>query len=295
MGRRLLSYLPPNAKGLVSAVQREGYAAAARVLEHGTISRRRVAAGEITPRRVFEVPREAGWSLVPAGKIAAAPAVIEAARAVVASTDFASVRFEKKEQLTNLLDMTTLDERSPFLRFATSEEVVAGVADYLGMIPVLQYVGVWYSRHIQRAPYSSQLYHRDGESPAQLKLFLLCSDVAEENGPLTVIGARTSGRVARELRYHVYGGRVDDATVRRLAGDDEHALMGPAGTLAAVDTDRCFHFGSRVDKGAAPRVVAMFQFLTPLSFRLSLGRRRATFRHLGPGAATPLARLVFGG
>jgi hypothetical protein len=291
---RLQSYLPPKVKGLLYAGIREGHAVAARVLEHRTIAERGAVAREIAARRVFEVPRDAGWTVLPAGKIAAAAPAVDAARAVVASTDFANVAFERKEQLTNLLDMTALDVTSPFLRFATSEEVVAGIADYLGMVPVLQYVGVWYSRHIERAPYSSQLYHKDGESPAQLKLFLLCSDVAAENGPLTVVGARTSQQVSTQLRYSFYGGRVDDDTVRAIAGPDEHAITGPAGTLAVVDTDRCFHFGSRVEKGAAPRVVGMFQYLTPLSFRLSFGRQ-AKFRDLASRAQTPLARLVLGG
>jgi hypothetical protein len=273
---------------------REGHAVAARVLEHRTIAERAALARDIAPRRVFEVPRDAGWTLLSAGKIAAASPVVDAARAIVASTDFANVSFERKEQVTSLLDMTALDVTSPFQRFATSEEVVAGIADYLGMVPVLQYVGVWYSRHIERAPYSSQLYHKDGESPAQLKLFLLCSDVAAENGPLTVVGARTSQRVANHLRYSVYGGRVDDGAVRAIAGPDEHALTGPPGTIAVVDTDRCFHFGSRVHKGAAPRVLVMFQYLTPLSFRLSFGRH-ARFRDLASRAETPLARLVLGG
>jgi hypothetical protein len=291
---RLQSYLPTKVKNLLYAAIREGHAVAARVLEHRTIAERGAVAREIAPRRVFEVPRDAGWTVLPPEKIAAARPVVDAARAVVASTDFTNVRFERKEQLTNLLDMTALDVTSPFLRFATSEEVVAGIADYLRMVPVLQYVGVWYSRHIERAPYSSQLYHKDGDSPSQLKLFLFCSDVAAENGPLTVVEARTSQRVTRQLHYSFYGGRVDDDALRALAGPDEHPLIGPAGTLAAVDTDRCFHFGSRVHKGAAPRVVAMFQYLTPLSFRLSFGRE-AKFRHLASRAETPLARLVLGG
>jgi hypothetical protein len=294
MARRLLSYLPPNAKGVVSAVTRESYAAAARVFEYGAIAARRRAAHAIASRRAFTVARDDGWAVVPAGALSGTAPVVAAARTMVDATDFAAVRFERKEQFTNLLDMTTLDAGSAFVRFATREDVVAGVAAYLGMVPVLRYVGVWYSRHIERAPYSSQLYHQDGESPAQVKLFLLCSDVGPENGPLTVIGAHTSRRVSRQLRYNVYGGRVDDDTVRRLAGVDEHPIVGPAGTLGVVDTDRCFHFGSRVERGAAPRVVAMFQYLTPLSFRLSFGRK-VTFRHLAAHAETPLARMVLGG
>jgi hypothetical protein len=278
---------------MLSAATREGYAAAARVLEYRTIAGRRTESRAIAPRRAFSIERGRGWTLVPAGRLVHTEPVIAAAREIVAATDMSAVAFEYKEHLTSLLDMSSLTLDSPFLRFATREDVVASVADYLGMVPVLQYVGVWYSRHIARAAYSSQLYHQDGESPAQLKLFLLCSDVGPENGPLTVIDAPTSRRVSRQLRYHVYGGRVDDDTVRRLGGADEHPLVGAAGTLAAVDTDRCFHFGSRIGAGAAPRVVAMFQYLTPLSFRLSF-RRRATFRHLVPLAATPLARLVLG-
>jgi hypothetical protein len=183
---------------------------------------------------------------------------------------------------------------SPFLRFAVRPDVVAGIANYLGVVPVLRYVGVWYSRHINRAPYSSQLYHLDGEGPSQAKIFLFCSDVTDGSGPLTVVGAETSRRINRALRYRVRGGRVDDEQVRRITGGrDEHVLIGPTETIGVVDTDRCFHFGSRVDEGAPPRLVAMFQYVTPLSFRLSFGRK-LPLKHLGTPSVAPLARMVLG-
>jgi hypothetical protein len=63
-----------------------------------------------------------------------------------------------------------------------------------------------------------------------------------------------------------------------------------------VDTSRCFHFGSRVEDEAEPRLVAMIQYSTPFSFMLPRDpRRRAPFRHLGGPDAAELERLVLAG
>ena len=72
------------------------------------------------------------------------------------------------------------------------------------------------------------------------------------------------------------------------------ALSGPAGTVDFVDTSRCFHFGSRVDADGRPRRIAVFQYLTPYSFKFADHRNQAGFRHLATAGSTPLERLVLG-
>ena len=53
------------------------------------------------------------------------------------------------------------------------------------------------------------------------------------------------------------------------------------GTVCFVDTTQCFHFGSRVESGTAPRLVTMIQYLTPSSFMLPRDHRHGSpFRHL---------------
>jgi hypothetical protein len=76
---------------------------------------------------------------------------------------------------------------------------------------------------------------------------------------------------------------------------DRHLMVGAAGTVAFVDTSRCFHYGSRVNAGAPSRLVAVFQYLSPFSFRVSRDRKRATPYHYAAGSkATDLQKLVLG-
>jgi hypothetical protein len=71
--------------------------------------------------------------------------------------------------------------------------------------------------------------------------------------------------------------------------------VGPAGTVAVVDTSRCFHYGSRVAEDASPRLVTVLQYLSPFSFRVSRDRKRAApYGHVAQATSSALERLVLG-
>lgn len=299
MMRKVLRYLPAPVRGLFWTTVSESYAAAARVVGCRTVSVRRRFARAVAGKAAFVIPREAGFKVLPPGQLPQVDGVILAAREMAARFDPDKSKGSRKEQLIELLDMKRLTLDSSFLRFALREEVIAGAAQYLRIVPILLYVGVWYSREIGRETYSSQLYHQDPEGKSQVKIFVLCNDVVMSSGPLTVIGARMSEWVKRASGYRwkcgrLSGRRLADEQVRPITGGaDEHVLTGPAGTVCLVDTSRCFHFGSRV-RGTEPRIVSMFQFVSPLWFRVSLGQK-APLRHLVSPTLTPLQRLVLGG
>ncbi len=57
---------------------------------------------------------------------------------------------------------------SPFLRFALSQDVVAPVAAYLGLVPILFGIDVWYSPPATESGFrNAQLWHADGDDTAQ--------------------------------------------------------------------------------------------------------------------------------
>jgi hypothetical protein len=112
------------------------------------------------------------------------------------------------------------------------------------------------------------------------------------------VAATASRRVKDAVDYH-YGGpsfRLPDERVHPLVRSDEvSAFTGPAGTVTFIDTSSCLHLGSRVQQGAAERLVVQFQFLTPAAFDLQLvPRRRARPFADVDGDFTPLQRLVLG-
>jgi hypothetical protein len=158
---------------------------------------------------------------------------------------------------------------------------------------VLRSIQLFYSGAYDREPISSQLYHCDADDRRQVKIFVMCTDVRSENGPLTVLDATRSRRVRRATRYH-YHSRLTDQQVEAIVGTAPPTeMVGPPGTMCLIDTSRCFHFGSRVTPGAAPRLVAMVQFLHPTAFVLPGDYRSgALLPRLALDGLSPLQRTV---
>jgi hypothetical protein len=251
-------------------------------------------ARSVAAKATFEIPRSAGFRIFEPGYFPEAAEIVAAAQAAAKRADPRALK-STKPFMIGLLRDGQLRPDSPFLRFALRPDVLAGVAAYLGVVPVLTHVDVYYSAWASEAESSSQLFHCDCDDLTQVKVFVLCSEVRAENGPMTIMGARTSEKLRRRLRYR-YRNRVSDADALAAVGEgDRHPVAGAPGTVCFVDTSRCFHYGSRVRQGAAPRLVAMMQFLTPFSFMVSRDRHRATpfVGAIGP-ESTPLERLALG-
>jgi hypothetical protein len=195
-----------------------------------------------------------------------------------------------------LLTRDELSLGSPYMRFVLDEAVIAPIAAYLGVVPVLHLIDLWYSFHGLEAPKSSQRWHLDSGDTTQIKVWIHCSDVAAESGPLTVIDAATSEEFAERIGYDFgKGHRVPDEAVDDLGASAVTPLEGPAGTVHFVDTSRCFHFGSRVSEGGTPRRVFVAQYLTPYAFRFRPDHlQRAPYRELAHEGSSELERLVLG-
>lgn len=255
------------------------------------MDRRRRAVVELPPPPV-EIERERGFATCDPSVFPQVGAVVE------------DIRRRRREltiapgEKAYLLDhpLTSLDRASPLLRFAVDPLVISVASHYLGLVPMLTMVTILASPAVPGPPAGSQLFHSDWEDVRQVKIFVNCSDVADENGPLTAVSADASGRVKEAVGYR-YGGshfRLRDDEVLPMVGkDDMEAFVGPAGSVVFIDTSSCLHLGSRVHEGAGERLVAQFQYLTPPAFDLTLapGRRRPFASAAGPSA---LERLVLG-
>jgi len=166
---------------------------------------------------------------------------------------------------------------------------------YLGMVPVIAYLQVFYSEANSDEARSSQLFHCDADATSQVKIFVLCSEVTRSNGPLTLLDAETSRNVRSRLGYH-FGGKIKDKRLAGIIDESDHVpIVGPPGTVCFVDTTQCFHFGSRVESGTAPRLVTMIQYLTPSSFMLPRDHRQGSpFRQLASRQMGRVQRMVLG-
>jgi hypothetical protein len=272
------------------------YAGARRVLALRTLVARKRLARRCGASADFDVPRAQGYRLFPAGRFPEAEEIVRAARAIADGIEVQQrMRKSEKTFMVALLDQNRVTLDSSFIRFALRPDVLAAVADYLRVVPVLGHVNVYYSSSVDRRMISSKLFHCDGDDTAQIKVFVLSSEVGPENGPTVVMDAETSKLVRRKVRY-AYRARVTDEEVFAAVGPREfQPVTGPPGTVCFVDTSRCFHYGSRMKDDATPRLVTIIQFLTPFSFMLPRDHRRgAPYRHLATPSSTELERAVLG-
>jgi hypothetical protein len=258
--------------------------------------RRHELGRELGARASMRVDPDLGFARADPGFLPGSDVVIESALELIERIGHDALRQRiKKPMAKGFLPEDDLNLGSPYMRLALSDEVVAIVSDYLGMIPILTYVDVWYSPHVDKPTWSSQLFHLDHADITQMKLFLHCGDVSSDSGPLTVLSASDSRRLAKRVNYRLEQTRVTDEAVTAAIGPDRMVLDGPRGTACFVDTSRCFHFGSRVQAGAPPRQLVVFQYLTPYAFEFYEDyRREAPYRDLAKHDSSQRDRLVLG-
>ncbi len=153
----------------------------------------------------------------------------------------------------------------PVRGFILSDELISLASHYFGQVPVLSRVDLWWSPP-NESKAESQLYHYDGEDKSQLKVILNVVDVDENTGPFTFLTAGASEKIGKSRRHSA---RLDDDAVESTVGlDAVTRLIGPAGTVGAVDTSRCLHYGSRGN--TRERLILMLQFTRFLAPKASL-------------------------
>jgi hypothetical protein len=117
---------------------------------------------------------------------------------------------------------TALDAGDAAVRFALHPEILGAVNEFLGLYSELRMLEYWYVLASERqTPAYSQLWHRDFEDIALVKVFLYLSDVDESSGPFSFIRGTHQGT----LRW-----RDPEAIAARRtnrASDDEIAAIVP--------------------------------------------------------------------
>lgn len=153
------------------------------------------------------------------------------------------------------------DPTNPFIKLA--DTMAPHAAKYLGSNKVEFYwAGVSRTHYTGKQWKASQLYHRDWEDDRAVKIFVLLRDVEQKHGPLTFIDAVGSQVVTNKLGYiNDRSHRKSDEEIYNAYKGEPLVLVGKAGTMAMVDTCRCFHYGGRTLEGA--RLMACIQFLKP--------------------------------
>lgn len=198
----------------------------------------------------------------------------------------------------DLLELSTLTLQSPYLQFCLQREIIAAVSSYLGEVPILQHILIWKSIPRDNEFIETELYHCDGDANKQIKIQLNVTNVTELDGPLTFLDADQSEVIRKKLRYRYSPERyrVHDKEIRDIL-PNHHAnrWVAPMGSVAFIDTSRCFHFGSRNDIKGLPRIYVSMQFVPISAIHLPLSFSSALpFRHLVTANTPLIEKLVLG-
>ncbi len=172
-------------------------------------------------------------------------------------------------------------------KFVLSDELIGLASHYFGQVPILSRMDFWWSPPNDTKA-ESQLYHYDGEDKSQLKIIMNVVDVDENTGPFTFLAAGVSAKVGKSRRHSA---RLDDDAVEETVGRDAVTrLMGPAGTVGAVDTSRCLHYGSRGN--SRDRLVLMLQFTRFLAPKASLPNWDLNAMNVSPDSLDETRKMV---
>lgn len=173
-------------------------------------------------------------------------------------------------------------ERCPsFLNFILSSEVLETVGRYMGTVPVLSKTMPPGVRFVEsnaafedepNPPWrSSQLYHLDIHDSPLVYVIVLLHDVTVAHGPWCFLPASVSDRAQEALGYRRRGRpyRVTDEKMYEHVDEQEMIpLTYPRGTVLFIDSNRCFHYGSR--NCIEPRYMVMYAFTSPARTDMTL-------------------------
>lgn len=159
------------------------------------------------------------------------------------------------EQFNNSLD---------FLNFIQDENILSIANYYLGSLPYLDLVVLWWSNSLQNLNIddniksilkdkSAQMFHFDMDRLKFLKFFLYLTDVDSNNGPHVYV--RSSHN--KLPNYITRDGRYEDQLIIDNDLNNMVEITGKAGTLIAVDT-RGLHKGKELDQGE--RLIFQIEF-----------------------------------
>jgi hypothetical protein len=226
----------------------------------------------------FRVDRRDGYRMLPPGVLPPVDEVCAIGRSLIRGATLADGEANTGKQFSRVR-VATREQRIALLRIALDRRVLARVAEYLGVLPVLTEADYFCSFPVAGPFTKSQLWHCDCDAGAVFKLFIYCDDVTADDGPFEFIEAAASARVRDAIGYRYAGRRyrVSDAVMdQHIPAAQVHSVIGPAGTAFVVETTRCFHRGSRIVDKQRRRVMASVCYC-PAS-AMTIPRRLASAR-----------------
>jgi len=185
---------------------------------------------------------EEGLARFPAGELSGAGASIPSLLGLAESwkSDASRVRDEMPK---NILKTDDLFDHREIIDLAVHDDILAAVTAYMGQVPRLFNLMLWWSPPNQTTQ-GSQLYHYDHRDSRQAKVFINLSNVTKDSGPLHFLSTRDSLTVDAKVGYS-QDRYTDEQVYSAVPESNVVNTVADAGTGFVVDTARCLHYGSR--------------------------------------------------
>jgi hypothetical protein len=208
--------------------------------------------------RKFRITYEKGWARFECAKLNGMSKALLRVRELAEQWAADRSRWENQRGLPYDLQQTEdLLANPELLDIALHEDLLRAATEYLGQVPRLQKIAVWWSPPNETLR-GSQMFHYDPQCSLEPKVFINLNDVTAASGPLHFFDADRSAQFNAEVGYA--RGRIPDEKVFSVCSPaDLHSTIGPAGAGVIVDTARCLHYGSRGNKEG--RLVFMITYV----------------------------------
>jgi hypothetical protein len=162
----------------------------------------------------------------------------------------------KKEFWVGLLDddlkLGPLDSKSPYVQFALQENILKLVSVYMGEVPYLSYVFLSLSQYTGKDWEVSQLWHQDRDDVKVVKLFVYLTNVNESGGPFSYFSKDVSKRIpSRFFMKHL----SDSDVAKHVDLEKQNSVLGNDLSTFMVDTNSCYHMGSRLTATSPKRLM----------------------------------------
>lgn len=148
------------------------------------------------------------------------------------------------------------DELRPIVQFLSQPALVEMAANYIGEMPVLGNVCVWYT-FVNSAQLGAQNIHRDMNCRRQIHIVIPIWPIDEGTGPFTFLPGDKSRNIVARIN-HNYGRFDDDDFYKLIDRNEMIAFTSDKGAVLAVNPYACFHFGGRAK--TKPRFVLICSY-----------------------------------
>ncbi|MBC8095332.1 MAG: hypothetical protein H7Y43_05940, partial [Akkermansiaceae bacterium] len=128
----------------------------------------------------------------------------------------------------NLLRTEDLFQHRAFVDFAVHDEILAAVTSYIGQLPRLYNLTLWWSPPNQTTQ-GSQLYHYDHRDNRQAKVFINLNNVTKDSGPLHFLSAADCLKVDVKVGYS-QGRYTDEDVYSAVPQSNVIATVGKPGS-----------------------------------------------------------------